>query len=39
MTNKNNSLLYSKSLEDLKNIARSMGLANDFLFNKDETKN
>lgn len=36
MTNKNNSLLYSKSLEDLKNIARSMGLANDFLFNKDD---
>lgn len=36
MTNKNNSLLYIKSLEDLKNIARSMGLANDFLFNKDD---
>lgn len=36
MTDRNNSLLYSKSLEDLKNIARSMGLANDFLFNKDD---
>lgn len=36
MVNKNNGLLYSKSLDDLKNIARSMGLANDFLFNKDE---
>ena len=36
MVNKNNGLLYSKSLDDLKNIARSMGLANDFLFNKDD---
>lgn len=36
MVNKNNGLLYSKSLDDLKNIARSMGLANDFLFNKND---
>ena len=36
MVNKNNGLLYNKSLDDLKNIARSMGLANDFLFNKND---